>query len=114
MAPRCKTARAVAALGLGFGFFAASAGLVVGLSWAGAELGDLVIQHARGSALIFGCGLVLALMSVAGVVGWALFPRTHRRLAHEYLFDGIDGPWLARWDSVGLAQAELGRVAAQP
>ena len=35
------------------------------------------------------------------------------RLLHEYLFDGDDGPWLAMWASVGLAQAELGRVAAQ-
>lgn len=35
------------------------------------------------------------------------------RLLHEYLFDGTDAPWLAMWESVGLSQAELGRVAAQ-
>ncbi|MDP1825093.1 MAG: M48 family metallopeptidase [Archangium sp.] len=35
------------------------------------------------------------------------------RLLHEYLFDGADAPWLAMWSSVGLTQAELGRVAPQ-
>lgn len=34
------------------------------------------------------------------------------RLLHEYLFDGEDTAWLAMWNSVGLAQAELGRVAS--
>jgi hypothetical protein len=72
--PRFKTARAVAALVLALGFFVGAAGLVVGLIWAGAELGGLVTRYARGTALIFGGGLVLALMSVAGVVAWALFP----------------------------------------
>ena len=99
MKPRFKTARAVAALVLGLGFFAGSAGLVVALIWAGAWLGELVMRYARGSALIFGGGLVLALMSVAGVVAWALFPRTPRfkapgpelkRELHPALFKEID------------------------
>ena len=99
MPPRFKTARAVAALVLALGFFVGAAGLVVGLVWAGAELGDLVVHYARGTALIFGGGLVVALMSVAGVVAWALFPRVHRfkppgpelrREMHPALFKEID------------------------
>ena len=99
MQPRFKTARAVAALVMGFGFFAASLSLVLALLWLGTELGELVMHYGRGSSALIGGVLVLALFGVAAVVGWALFPRRTRfkppgpelkRALHPALFKEID------------------------
>lgn len=103
MEPRFKSARAVAALVMGAGFLVGSVGLVVGLVWAGKELGSLVMemQHGRrGSSLLLFGGLgMMALFVVAAVLAWSLFPRTRRftppgpelkRELHPALFKEID------------------------
>ena len=89
----------MAALVLGCGFLFGSVGFVVALIWAAKELGGWVM-HARSSTiLLFGGGTVVALFVVAGVVTWALFPRTRkfvapgpelRRELHPLLFKEID------------------------
>jgi Zn-dependent protease with chaperone function len=98
--PRFKTARAVAALLLGAGFLVGSAALVVGLVWAGKELGSVVMEYGRGTALLLFGGLaVIALLVTAAVVAWSLFPRAARfkppgpelrREVHPALFKEID------------------------
>lgn len=103
-APRFKTARAIAALVLGFGFFAASIGLVIALIWAGALVGQFVIHSSRGSSTIVGIVLVVGLFVVAGVVSWALFPKTQRFKP--------PGPELKREPNPALFK-EIDRVAAR-
>lgn len=99
MNPRFKTARAIAALVMGFGFFVGTIGLVVGLVYAGISVGQFVGKYARGTAMLFGGGLVIGLFLVAAVVGWSLFPRRRafkppgpelKRELHPALFKEID------------------------
>jgi len=96
--PRFKTARAVAALVMGFGFFVCSIGLVIALLWAGAVAGQFFFGL-RARSSIFGALLVLGLYAIAGVMIWALWPRTQRfkppgpelkREHHPALFKEID------------------------
>lgn len=99
MPPRFKTARAVAALLMGLGFFVASLGLVLGLVWAGIQLGELTMRYGRGGSMVVGGALTVMLFIVAAVVGWSLFPRRQRfkppgpelkRELHPLLFKEID------------------------